>query len=70
MYGSPMGDSHVHEHLKIPVFLVGHAGGSIKGNLHLKTPRGTPMANLLLTMMNRLGVNIDQIGDSNGTLAI
>ncbi len=70
MYGSPMGDSHVHEHKKIPVFLVGHAGGTIKGNMHLKAASGTPMANLLLTMMNRLGVNIDQIGDSNGMLAI
>ena len=70
MYGSPMGDSHVHEHKKIPVFLVGHAGGTIKGNMHLKAASGTPMANLLLTMMNRLGVNVDQIGDSNGMLAI
>ena len=70
MYGSPMGDSHVHEHKKIPVFLVGHAGGTIKGNLHVKAPSGTPMANLLLTMMQRLGVNMEQLGDSNGTLAI
>jgi hypothetical protein len=70
MYGSPMGDSHVHEHKKIPVFLVGHAGGTIKGNMHLKCPRETPMGNLLLTMMNRLGVDIESIGDSNGVLAI
>jgi len=70
MYGSPMGDSHVHEHKKIPVFLAGHAGGAIQGNLHLKCAPGTPMGNLLLTMMHRLGVSVDQIGDSTGELAI
>lgn len=71
MYGSPMGDGHVHEHKRIPVFLAGHAGGKIKGNLHLKCPPGTPMANLLLTMLHRLGVeDVNQIGDSTGELAI
>jgi len=71
LYGSPMGDANVHEHKKLPVFLLGHANGQLKGNLHLRTPRGTPMANLLLTMLRRLGVNdVEQIGDSNGLLAI
>jgi len=71
LYGSPMGDSHVHEHKKIPVFLVGHASGAIKGNLHLKCPQGTPMANLLLTMMHRLGVtDVDKFGDSTGEIVI
>jgi hypothetical protein len=71
MYGSPMGDSNVHEHKKVPVFLLGHANGQLKGNLHLRTPRGTPMANLLLTMLHKLGVDdVGKIGDSNGTLAI
>jgi hypothetical protein len=41
LYGSPMGDSHVHEHKRVPVFLMGHANGAIKGNLHLRCPRGT-----------------------------
>jgi hypothetical protein len=71
MYGSPMGDSHVHEHKKIPVFLVGHANGTIKGNLHMKCPQGTPMANLLLTMMHRLEVtDLKKIADSTGEFAI
>ena len=71
MYGSPMGDANVHEHKKLPVFLLGHANGQLKGNLHLRTPRGTPMANLLLTMLHKLGVDdVGKIGDSNGTLAI
>jgi hypothetical protein len=71
MYGSPMGDSHVHEHRRVPVFLAGHASGKIKGNLHLNCPDGTPMANLLLTIVNKLGVNdLNKVGDSTGDLAI
>jgi len=71
LYGSPMGDSHLHEHKRVPVFLAGHASGTIKGNLHLSCPDGTPMANLLLTIGHRLGVNmLERIGDSTGELAI
>jgi hypothetical protein len=71
MYGSPMGDSHVHEHKRLPVFLAGHANGRVKGNLHLKCPPGTPMANLLLTTLHKLGVDdIDHVGDSTGFLSI
>ena len=71
MYGSPMGNSHVHEHLRLPIFLVGHANGKIKGNLHLKMPEGTPLANLMLTMLHRLGLDdLTEFGDSTGELAI
>lgn len=71
MYGSPMGDSHVHEHKRLPVFLAGHANGKIKGNFHLKCEEGTPMANLLLTILHRIGVeDVNRIGDSTGELAI
>ncbi len=70
MYGSPMGDSNVHNHKRVPLFLAGHASGKIKGNLHVRTKDGTPMANVLLTMMQKLGMNMDKLGDSNGTIAI
>ena len=70
MYGSPMGDSNVHNHKRVPVVLAGHASGKIKGNLHLREKDGTPMANIMLTMMQKLGVPIQQFGDSNGTVAI
>jgi hypothetical protein len=50
---------------------MGHANGAIKGNLHLRCPQGTPMANLLLTTLHRLGMSdIEKIGDSTGELAI
>jgi hypothetical protein len=66
-----MGDGHVHEHKRLPVFLAGHANGKIKGNLHLKCAEETPMANLLLTVLHRLGVEgVETIGDSTGELPI
>ena len=70
MYGSPMGDSNVHNHKRVPVVLAGHAGGKIKGNLHLREKDGTPMANIMLTMLQKLGMPMTQFGDSNGTIQI
>jgi hypothetical protein len=70
LYGSPMGNPNVHDHLRLPLFLAGHAGGQLKGNLHRMMPAGTPMANVLLTMMHKLGVNVESIGDSTGEVAI
>jgi hypothetical protein len=70
LYGSPMGDGNVHNHKRLPVFLAGHANGTLKGNLHLKCPDETPFANLLLTMLHKLGVNVESFGDSTGELAI
>jgi hypothetical protein len=70
LYGSPMGDSNVHNHKRVPLFLAGHASGQLKGNLHLRTKDGTPMANVLLTILHKLGVNMESIGDSTGEVAI
>jgi hypothetical protein len=71
VYGSPMGDSNLHNHKRVPIFLAGHASGALKGHLHLKTPDGTPAANLFLTLLHRLGVtDIEAFGDSTGELAI
>jgi hypothetical protein len=70
LYGSPMGDSNVHNHIRVPIFLAGHANGKVKGNLHLVAPDGTPMANILLTILNTLGVPEDFVGDSTGVFSI
>src|SRR6202044_2728718 len=53
LYGSPMGDSNVHNHKRLPLLLAGRANGALKGNLHLRCPEGTPMANVLLTLMHK-----------------
>jgi len=68
LYGSPMGDSHVHAHSFLPLLLVGNANGRIKGNSHVKCPEGTPMANVLLTLGHKLGVDMDRLGDSTGEI--
>ena len=70
LYGSPMGDSNLHNHKRVPIFLAGHAGGALKGRLHLKTPDGTPTANMYITLLHRLGIEIESFGDSTGELAI
>src|SRR5262249_33817251 len=70
LYGSPMGDSHVHEHKFLPLFLAGRANGQLKGQQHLKCATGTPLANVWLTLMHKLGVAVDRIGDSTGEVAI
>ena len=70
LYGSPMGDSHCHNHRRVPLWLAGRAGGQLKGNLHRVCAPGTPQANALLTVLHKLEVDIDQIGDSTGEIAI
>lgn len=70
LYGSPLGDSNIHNHKRLPLFLAGHANGQLKGNWHLKCPEGTPMANVLLTIMHRLDIPLEKIGDSTGEVAI
>jgi uncharacterized protein DUF1552 len=65
LYGSPMGDSNLHNHKRCPLFLVGHAGGRLKGGLHLRAADGTPMANVMLSVLQALGIDdIAQFGDS------
>jgi hypothetical protein len=71
VYGSPMGDGNLHNHKRIPMFLAGHAGGQLKGRLHLKAADGTPTANIYLTLLHKLGMDdITVFGDSTGELAL
>jgi hypothetical protein len=70
IFGSPMGNSNVHNHKRCPLFLAGHAGGHLTGGLHVKAPDGTPMANVFLTLLHDLGVDVPSFGDSNGTFDV
>ena len=70
VYGSPMGNSNVHNHKRCPLLLAGHAGGKLKGNWHIKTPDGTPMANAMLSALQMLGLDIDHFGDSNRAMEL
>ena len=68
LYGSPMGNSNVHNHKRCPLFLAGHAGGQLKGNLHIKAADGTPMANAMLSVGQMLGLDFKTFGDSTGAM--
>jgi Protein of unknown function (DUF1552) len=69
LYGSPMGNSNVHNHKRCPLFLAGHAGGQLKGNLHIKAADETPMANAMLTLAHMLGLDdIEKFGDSTAPM--
>ena len=68
IYGSPMGNSNVHNHKRCPLFLAGHAGGALKGNLHIKAADGTPMANAMLGALRGVGLDMNTFGDSNAVM--
>jgi len=71
LYGSPMGNSNLHNHKRVPLILLGHAGGALKGGLHFKAPDGTPSANMHLTLLHRIGFdNLESFGDSTGEIEI
>jgi hypothetical protein len=67
LWGSPMADPNIHNHRRCPLVLFGRANGALKGNLHVKAPDGTPMANVMLTLLHRLGLEeMTSFGDSTG----
>jgi hypothetical protein len=70
LYGSSMSNGNQHDHDPLPIVLVGGASGQLQGNRHIVTPAHTPMSNLLLTMLDKLGVHRDSFGDSTGKLEI
>ncbi len=71
VYGSPMGDPNVHNHKRCPLFVVGGANGRLDGNLHLRADPGTPMANVMLGLAHRLGMDdMTRFGNSTGDFSL
>jgi hypothetical protein len=68
LYGSNMSNSNAHDHYPLPNVVVGGAAGKMKGGRHLKYADHTPMTNLLVTMLDKVGVTQEKLGDSSGTL--
>ena len=66
MYGTGMGDCNAHDPRNIPLVLAGGGAGQLKGGRHIRYPKETPLANLHLTLLDKLGVHWDRIGDSTG----
>ena len=70
LYGSSMSNGNQHDHDPLPVVVAGGASGQLEGGRHLTFPPHTPMSNLLLTLLDKLGVHQDKFGDSTGKLEI
>jgi hypothetical protein len=68
LYGGGMYNSDQHDTHNLPLLLAGGGGGQIKGGRHLRLPEGTPLANLHLTLLGKLGVPTERVGDSTGEL--
>ena len=71
MYGSSMGDSNLHNHKRVPFFLCGHAGGAVRGGVHVRAANGTPLANVMLASLHALGLDdLTQFGDNDAVFSL
>jgi hypothetical protein len=68
VYGSGIGDGNRHNHNDLPILLAGKGGGTLKAGRHVRYPNETPLMNLYLCMLDRVGVTVDSFGDSTGRL--
>ena len=66
LFGSNMSNSNAHNHFPLPTAVIGGGLGRIKGGQHIRVPDQTPLANLLLTLLNRAGIPLEKLGDSTG----
>ena len=66
LYGSGMGNPNVHDHTNLPILVAGGAAGGMKGGRHVRFAKATPLANLHLTLLDKVGVRLDKFADSDG----
>jgi hypothetical protein len=66
LYGSGMGNPSLHDHENLPILVAGGAATRLKGGRHIRYEKGTNLANLHLTLLDRVGIHLDSFGDSNG----
>jgi hypothetical protein len=66
LYGSGIGDPNVHDHVNLPTIVAGGAAGKMRGGRHIRFDKPTPLANLHLSLLNKVGVRMDQFADSTG----
>jgi hypothetical protein len=70
LYGGGMGNGNLHRHFDLPCLLAGKLGGQFQTGRHIAYAENTPMANLLLTILDKVGVHADKMGDSTGRLPL
>jgi hypothetical protein len=68
LLGSGMGNPDVHDHRQLPILLAGGGSGSLAGGRHIRYAEPTPLANLLLTMLDKAGIEMDRFADSTGKI--
>ncbi|MYG02709.1 MAG: DUF1552 domain-containing protein, partial [Acidobacteriia bacterium] len=68
LYGSGMGNPSTHDHDNLPILVAGGSSCGVRGGRHVKFDEGTPLANLHLTLLDRVGVYMDSFGDSSGKI--
>ena len=68
LYGSGMGNPNVHDHTNLPIIVAGGAAGRMRGGRHIRYQEPTPLANLHLTLLDKVGVRLDAFADSDGTV--
>jgi hypothetical protein len=66
LYGSGMGNPNVHYHINLPIIVAGGAAGNMRGGRHIRFKKPTPLANLHLTLLSKVGVQLESFADSNG----
>jgi hypothetical protein len=66
LYGSGMGNPNIHDHVNLPIVVAGGAAGKVRGGRHIRYAEPTPLANLHLTLLERVGVRMDAFADSQG----
>jgi len=68
LYGGGIGDGDRHNHDDLPILLAGRGAGKLKPGRHVRFRQGTPLNNLFLSMLDKVGVDVEQLGDSTGKL--
>jgi hypothetical protein len=66
LYGSGMGNPNIHDHTNLPILVAGGAAGRMRGGRHIRYEKPTPLANLHLTLLDKVGVRLDSFADSQG----
>jgi hypothetical protein len=68
LYGSGMGNPNLHDHVNLPILVAGGAAGKMNGGRHIRYSKPTPLANLHLTLLDKVGVRLDAFADSQGKI--
>jgi len=68
LYGSGMGNADLHDHVNLPILVAGGGAGKLKGGRHIRYDKPTPLANLHLTLLDKVGVRLDSFADSQGKI--